>query len=230
MALSDACRTLYLVIALTGLVATGASAQDANPARYPDLAAALQSAGQGKAVLAELEKISPFDEADLSRAYREQRFETLLNLIRAEGGVCDDDGGTHAPNPVRIVSNAQLNDAAFDHAKYLAEERKRIKAAGSPNPHTQTLTDSPLFTGQKMGDRASHAGYTGFNNAESIASGNGNDVAGSSIEMWFNSRAGHCSGLFQSDIDEFGFGAMNYINDEFHNNNEFKSVYMTGRK
>ena len=52
MALSDACRTLYLVIALTGLVATGASAQDANPARYPDLAAALQSAGQGKAVLA----------------------------------------------------------------------------------------------------------------------------------------------------------------------------------
>lgn len=230
MALSDAFRTLSLIAALNALVATGVLAQDANPAQHADLAAALQSAGEGEVVLAELEKIAPFDESDLSRAYREERFETLLNLIRAEGGVCNDDGGTHAPNPVRIASNAQLNDAAFDHAKYLAEERKRIKAAGSPNPHTQTLTDSPLFTGQKMGDRASHAGYTGFNNAESIASGNGNDVAGDSIKMWFNSRAGHCSGLFRSDIDEFGFGAMNYINDEFHNNNEFKSVYMTGRE
>jgi len=222
-------RVLSLATALSCLVASGAHAQE-NPAAYPELAAALQAAGQGEAVLVELEKISPFDETQVSRTYREERFETLLNLIRAEGAVCNDEGGAHEPNSVRVPSNPQLNEAAYDHAKYLVEERKQIRAAGSPSSHSQTLTESPYFTGKGMGDRAKTAGYTGFTNGENFAGGNGNDVAGDSILMWFNSSSGHCSGMFSRDFDEFGFGAMNYINAEFHNNNEFKSIFMVGKK
>ena len=36
--------------------------------------------------------------------------------------------------------------------------------------------------------------------------------------------------MFRRDFDEFGFGAENYVNDEFHNNNEFKAIFMIGRK
>ncbi len=215
---------LALAVAMTIPVA-GA---DDNPAQNPSLAAALKAAGQGEGVLVELQKIAPFDESNVTREYREQRFETLLNLIRAEGAVCADAGGTHAPNPAKVRQNPQLNEASYLHARYLAEERKAIRAAGSPSAHTQTLTDSPLFTGADMGDRARTAGYTGFVNGENFAGGNGNDVAGQSIMQWFNSTSGHCSGMFSRSFNEFGFGAENYVNDELHGNNEFKSIFMTG--
>lgn len=199
-----------------------------NPAQHASLATALKAAGQGEGVLVELDRISPFDESNLTREYREQRFETLLNLIRAEGAVCADAGGTHAPNPAKVRRNPLLDQAAYLHAHYLAEERKAIQAAGSPSSHTQTLTGSPLFTGADMGDRARKAGYTGLVNGENFAGGNGNDVAGQSIAQWFNSTAGHCSGMFSRGFDEFGFGAENYVNDELNGNNEFKSIFMTG--
>jgi uncharacterized protein YkwD len=215
-------------LALSVAVAMQVAGADDNPAQHPSLAAALKAAGQGEAVVVELEKIAPFDESNLTREYREQRFETLLNLVRAEGAVCADAGGTHAPNPATVRMNPLLNEASYQHARYLAEERKAIRAAGSPSPHTQTLTRSPLFTGAEMGDRARKAGYTGFVNGENFASGNGNDVAGQSIMMWFNSMSGHCSGMFSRSFNEFGFGAENYANDELNGNNEFKSIFMTG--
>jgi uncharacterized protein YkwD len=201
---------------------------DDNPAQHPSLAVALKAAGQGEAVLVELNKIAPFDESNVTREYREQRFETLLNLVRAEGAVCADAGGTHAPNPARVRSNPQLNEASYLHARYLAEQRQAIRAAGSPSSHTQTLTDSPLFTGADMGARAKAAGYAGFANGENFAGGNGNDAAGQSIMLWFNSTAGHCSGMFGRSFNEFGFGAENYVNEELNGNNEFKSIFMTG--
>ena len=215
-------------LALAVAIAMPVADADDNPAQHPSLAVALKAARQGDGVLVELEKIAPFDESNVTREYREERFETLLNLIRAEGAVCADAGGTHAPNPAKVRSNPLLNEAAYLHARYLAEERKAIRAAGSPSSHTQTLTDSPLFTGANMGDRATKAGYTGFVNGENFAGGNGNDVAGQSIMMWFNSPSGHCSGMFSRSFDEFGFGAENYVNDELHGNNEFKSIFMTG--
>jgi uncharacterized protein YkwD len=221
-------RGLTVAIALSCLVANVSSAQESNPAQHADLAAALSIAGNGEAVLAEMQRILPFDESSVSREYREERFEALLNLVRAEGAVCNDDGGTHAPNPAPVRSNPLLNDAAYLHANYLAEERKNIKAAGSPSSHSQTLTESPHFTGEKMGDRGKLAGYAGFVSGESVVGGNGNDAAGQSIMIWFNSSAGHCSGLFKTTYKEFGFGAVNYINDELHNNNEFKGVFMVG--
>lgn len=217
-------------VSLFFLGVKGVSAQNHNPAQHPELAAALAIGGNGEAVLAELEKITPFDESNLSRDYREKRFETLLNLVRAEGAACKDAGGTHAPNPVKVNSNAQLNDASYAHALYLAAERKAIQAAGRPSSHSQSLTESEYFTGKDMTSRAKAAGYAGFTNGENFAGGNGNDVAGRSIVLWFNSSSGHCSGLFNTSFDEFGFGAENYINDEFHNNNEFKSIYMTGKR
>jgi uncharacterized protein YkwD len=215
---SSTSTALALAVAIAMQVAGAAD----NPAQHPSLAAALKSAGQGNGVLVELEKIAPYDESNVTREYREQRFETLLNLIRAEGGVCADDGGTHAPNPAKVRGNPLLNEAAYLHARYLASKRDLS--------HEQTLTDSPLFTGASMGDRAKKAGYAGFVNGENVASGNGNDVAGQSIMQWFDSPAGHCSGMFSRDFDEFGFGAENYVNDEFHGNNEFKSVFMTGKR
>jgi uncharacterized protein YkwD len=215
-------------LAIAVAIAMQIAGADDNPAQHPSLAVALKAARQGDGVLVELEKIAPFDESNLTREYREQRFETLLNLIRAEGAVCADAGGTHAPNPVKVRSNPLLNEAAYLHAHYLAEERSAIKAAGSPSAHTQTLTDSPLFTGANMGDRAMKAGYTGFANGENFAGGNGNDVAGQSIVQWFNSTAGHCSGMFGRNFDAFGFGAENYVNEELHGNNEFKSIFVTG--
>ena len=215
---------------LAAALACPVAVADDNAAQHPALAAALKAERQGDGVLAELDKLVPFDESDVSREYRERRFGQLLNLIRAEGAVCGDAGGTHAPNPVKVNANPQLNEAAYLHARYLAEERKAIKAVGSPSSHLQTLTDSPLFTGRDMGERARHAGYTGFVNGENFAGGNGNDVAGQSIALWFNSTSGHCSGMFSRDFEEFGFGAENYVNDEFHDNNEFKAIFMTGRK
>lgn len=215
-------------LSLAGAIAMQVAGADGNPAQHPSLAAALKAAGQGEAVLVELQKIAPFDESNVTREYREQRFETLLNLIRAEGAVCGDAGGTHAPNPAKVQSNPLLNEASYLHARYLAEERMAIRAAGSPSPHTQTLTGSPLFTGAEMGDRARKAGYTGLVNGENFASGNGNDVAGQSIMQWFNSTSGHCSGMFSRAFNAFGFGAENYVNDELHGNNEFKSILMTG--
>ena len=125
-------------------------------------------------------------------------------------------------------SNPLLNEAAYQHARYLVEERKAIQAAGSPNPHTQTLTNSPLFTGADMGERGTKAGYTASITGENFAGGNGNDVAVQSIMLWFNSTSGHCSGMFNRSFSEFGFGAVNYVNVEFHGNNEFKSIFMTG--
>lgn len=222
-------RTFLL---LAAALACPLAVADDNPAQHPALAAALKAERRGDGVLAELDKLVPFDESDVSREYRERRFGQLLNLIRAEGAVCADAGGTHAPNPVKANANPQLNQAAYLHARYLAEERKAIKAAGSPSPspHRQTLTDSPLFTGGDKGERARHAGYTDLVNGENFAGGNGNDVAGQSIALWFNSTSGHCSGMFRRDFDEFGFGAENYVNDEFHNNNEFKAIFMIGRK
>jgi hypothetical protein len=217
-------------LALAVAIAMPVAGADDNPAQHPSLALALKAARQGEGVLVELEKIAPFDESNLTREYREQRFGTLLNLIRAEGAVCADAGGTHAPNPVKVPSNPLLNEASYLHARYLAEDRKAIEAAGSPSPHTQTLTDSPLFTGADMGDRARKAGYTGFVNGENFASGNGNDVAGHSIMQWFNSTSGHCSGMFSRSFDEFGFGAENYVNDELNGNIEFKSIFMTGTR
>lgn len=214
--------------ALAVAIAMPVAGADDNPAQHPSLAVALKAARQGDGVLVELEKIAPFDESNVTREYREQRFDTLLNLIRAEGGVCADAGGTHAPNPAKVRSNPLLNEASYLHARYLAEERKAIKAAGSPSAHTQTLTDSPSFTGANMADRARKAGYTGFVNGENFAGGNGNDVAGQSIVQWFNSMSGHCSGMFSRSFNEFGFGAENYVNDELHGNNEFKSIFMTG--
>jgi uncharacterized protein YkwD len=220
-------RTALALVAAIAMHVVGA---DDNPAQHSSLAGALKAARQGDGVLVELERIAPFDESNLTREYREQRFETLLNLIRAEGAVCADAGGTHAPNPLTVRSNPLLNEAAYLHARYLAEERNAIKAAGSPSAHTQTLTDSPLFTGANMGERARKAGYTGFVNGENFASGNGNDVAGQSILQWFNSMSGHCSGMFSRNLDEFGFGAENYVNDELNGNNEFKSIFMTGSR
>lgn len=216
-------------LALAVAIAMPVAGADDNPAQHPSLAVALKAAGQGEGVLVELQKIAPFDESNVTREYREQRFETLLNLIRAEGAVCADAGGTHAPNPTKVRQNPQLNEASYLHARYLVEERKAIKAAGSPSAHTQTLTGSPLFAGADMGDRAKAAGYTGFANGENFAGGNGNDVAGQSIMQWFNSTSGHCSGMFSRSFNEFGFGAENYVNDEFHGNNEFRSIFMTGR-
>jgi uncharacterized protein YkwD len=209
-------------LALAFAIAMQAAGAADNPAQHPSLAVALKAARQGNGVLVELEKIAPFDESNVTREYREQRFETLLNLIRAEGGVCADDGGAHAPNPAKVRGNALLNEAAYLHARYLAGNRDLS--------HEQTLADSPLFTGANMSDRAKKAGYTGFVNGENVASGNGNDVAGQSIMQWFNSPSGHCSGMFSRDFDEFGFGAENYVNEEFHGNNEFKSVFMTGKR
>jgi uncharacterized protein YkwD len=215
--------TTSTALALAIAIATQVASATDNPAQHPSLAAALKAAGQGEEVLVELDKIAPFDESNVTRAYREQRFETLLNLIRAEGGVCADNGGTtHAPNPAKVQSNPLLNEAAYLHARYLASKRDLS--------HEQTLTDSPLFTGANMGDRAKKAGYAGFVNGENVAQGNGNDVAGQSIRQWFNSKAGHCSGMFNRGFDEFGFGAENYVNDERNGNNEFMSVFMVGKR
>jgi len=66
-------------LALTVAIAMPVAGADDNPARHASLAAALRAPGQGEAVLVELDMISPFDESNLSREYREQRFETLLD-------------------------------------------------------------------------------------------------------------------------------------------------------
>jgi uncharacterized protein YkwD len=215
---------------LSGATMPSAQAQTLSGERHPALAAALQVGANGDAVLEALNNIEPFEPSEVDRAYREQRFDRLLNLIRAEGGVCNDAGGRHAPNPNPIRQQPQLNTAAYEHARYLARERPRIRASGSPSSHSQTLTDSPFFTGRNMTDRARQAGYEGFTNGENFAGGNGNDAAGGAIALWLNSPAGHCSGLFSTDVEEFGFGAENYINDELNGNNEFKAIYMTGKR
>ena len=223
----NATRLTFLLALAVGL--TGLARAD-NPAQHADLAAALKIAGNRDGVLAELNNIEPFDESNVTKEYRLARFTRLLNLMRAEGGVCDDDGGAHSPNPVWVDADDALAASAYDHSLYLVEERKAIEAAGSPSAHSQTLTESPHFKGGSFSDRAEAAGYTGFANGENIAFGNGNDVAAEALTQWFKSRAGHCSGLFSRNMNGFGFGAVNYINEEFHNNNEFRATYVTGKK
>ena len=136
------------------------------------------------------------------------RFTAVINYVRSLNFKCQDNMGYSGPVG-KLEWNEQLATAAKEHAiDMLAYNNFSHYGSGRNTDYTGLdLTPPRLSTYQ---DRIKHAGFTGDNLSEIIGkatSENGkisDDYWINIIDLWKNSKKGHCSFLYDYNVTKFG--------------------------
>jgi hypothetical protein len=111
----------------------------------------------------------------------------LVNNLRSENGL----------PPLRL--NQNLNKAAFDHSKDMANNNYFSHAG---------------LNGSNFGQRAKNAGYIGFAYGENIAAGT--STAATTFDIWKNSPD-HRSNILSSNTNEMGIGHDSKVGSKYTN-------------
>jgi hypothetical protein len=109
----------------------------------------------------------------------------LVNNLRSENGL----------PPLRL--NQNLNKAAFDHSKDMADNN---------------YFDHTGLNGSNFGQRTKNAGYTGFAYGENIAAGI--STAAGTFDQWKNSP-GHRSNILNKNVNEMGIGHASKVGSTY---------------
>jgi Cysteine-rich secretory protein family/Secretion system C-terminal sorting domain len=109
----------------------------------------------------------------------------LVNNLRSENGL------------PALRLNQNLNKAAFDHSKDMADNN---------------YFDHDGLNGSTFGQRARNAGYTGFAYGENIAAGSSTTTA--AFTQWKNSPD-HLSNILNRNINEMGIGHATKVGSRF---------------
>jgi Cysteine-rich secretory protein family/Secretion system C-terminal sorting domain len=109
----------------------------------------------------------------------------LVNNLRSENGL------------PALRLNQNLNKAAFDHSKDMADNN---------------YFDHAGLNGSNFGQRAKNAGYTGFAYGENIAAGKSTVVA--TFDQWKNSPD-HRNNILNKNINEMGIGHASKVGSAY---------------
>jgi uncharacterized protein YkwD len=109
----------------------------------------------------------------------------LVNNLRSENGL------------PALRLNQNLNKAAFDHSKDMADNNYFSHAG---------------LNGSNFGQRAKNAGYTGFAYGENIAAGS--STAAATFNQWKNSPD-HRSNILNVNINEMGIGHASKVGSTY---------------